>query len=242
MKLKYHPMFTFGSIRESLIVKQIQKTRVTIQKLFNQKEVGKSNGFEMNLHSNLNSSGILRMKLKQDNFKAIDSRLKFVSLTAIGLERLNQLQPKRTTFEKQKFFIHQTLVYLESILAISESLLLVSNAVGKNKSIQKEKQKEVDELVDEVNRIASMAEFNGMALFLGDFAKSSRTASMWFLTENKNERYQVFIATMTANALGLVNFKNDVLALSNRADFQKKVKHAIHRIQQERKQIQSVLK
>lgn len=74
-------------------------------------------------------------------------------------------------------------------------------------------QVEVSQLVDEVNRIASHAEFNGMALIQGDFAKSTGentvTASMWFqVGANVDQREQVFIQTMTAAALKLETDQN----------------------------------
>ncbi len=63
-------------------------------------------------------------------------------------------------------------------------------------------QVEVSQLIDEVDRIASQAEFNTMKLLQGDFARGSRTASMWFhIGANMHQREQIFIATMTASAL-----------------------------------------
>src|SRR5690554_4444900 len=41
-------------------------------------------------------------------------------------------------------------------------------------------QVEVSQLIDEVDRIASQAEFNKMNLLKGDFARGSRVSSMWF--------------------------------------------------------------
>jgi flagellin len=65
-------------------------------------------------------------------------------------------------------------------------------------------QVEVSALVDEVDRIASQAEFNKFKLLLGDFSKSGPKASMWFhMGANMNQRERVYIGTMTANGLGL---------------------------------------
>jgi flagellin len=69
-------------------------------------------------------------------------------------------------------------------------------------------QVEVSQLVDEVNRIASHAQFNGMNLMTGRFAKATGentvTASMWFhIGANMDQREQVFIGTMTAQGLGI---------------------------------------
>jgi len=69
-------------------------------------------------------------------------------------------------------------------------------------------QVEVSQLVDEVNRIASHAEFNGMALLQGAFtrpsAETNPTTSMWFqVGANMDQRERVYIGTMTAAALKL---------------------------------------
>ncbi|EMY61292.1 flagellin N-terminal helical domain-containing protein [Leptospira terpstrae] len=76
-------------------------------------------------------------------------------------------------------------------------------------------QVEVSQLIDEVDRIASQAEFNKMNLLQGDFARGSRATSMWFhLGPNQHQRERVFIATMTARALNLKAQSGDLLSLS----------------------------
>jgi len=69
-------------------------------------------------------------------------------------------------------------------------------------------QVEVSQLVDEVNRIASHAQFNGMNILTGRFANPANggaaTADMFFqVGANMDQRKQVFIGTMTAGALGM---------------------------------------
>jgi len=65
-------------------------------------------------------------------------------------------------------------------------------------------QVEVSALVDEVDRIASQAEFNKFKLLQGDFARSNAKASMWFhMGANMHQRERVYIGTMTAQGLGL---------------------------------------
>ena len=69
-------------------------------------------------------------------------------------------------------------------------------------------QVEVSQLVAEVDRIASQAQFNGMNMLTGRFAQSQGentiTGSMWFhIGANMDQRVQVFIGTMTAAALGV---------------------------------------
>ena len=69
-------------------------------------------------------------------------------------------------------------------------------------------QVEVSSLIAEVDRIASCAQFNGMNMLTGRFARPTGqnevTASMWFhIGANMDQRTQVFIGTMSAMALGI---------------------------------------
>ncbi|MDR2795983.1 MAG: flagellin [Spirochaetaceae bacterium] len=66
-------------------------------------------------------------------------------------------------------------------------------------------QVEVSALVDEVNRIASHAQFNGMNMLTGAFARESVTGAVMQLQvgANMDQNKQIFIGTMTAQALGL---------------------------------------
>ena len=66
-------------------------------------------------------------------------------------------------------------------------------------------QVEVSQLVDEVNRIASHAQFNGMNLLTGAFARDSTVNRVMQLQvgANMDQNKQIFIGTMTALALGL---------------------------------------
>jgi flagellin len=69
---------------------------------------------------------------------------------------------------------------------------------------------EVSALIDEVDRVASHAQFNGMNLLTGRFAREAGenmpTASMWLhIGANMDQREQVFIGTMTTKSLGMRN-------------------------------------
>ena len=69
-------------------------------------------------------------------------------------------------------------------------------------------QVEISQLVDEVDRIASHAQFNGMNMLTGRFARPTGenipTASMWFhIGANMDQRTQVYIGTMTSLGLGI---------------------------------------
>jgi len=82
-------------------------------------------------------------------------------------------------------------------------------------------QVEVSQLVDEVDRIASHAQFNGMNVLTGRFARETGentvTASMWFhIGANMDQREQVFIGTMTSAGLGIRNAGDDsIISLSS---------------------------
>ena len=59
-------------------------------------------------------------------------------------------------------------------------------------------QVEVSQLIDEVDRIASSAEFNRMKMLRGEFSKKSRTGSMFFhVGANENQRIRVFTVSYT---------------------------------------------
>jgi flagellin len=73
-------------------------------------------------------------------------------------------------------------------------------------------QVEVSQLIDEVNRIASHAQFNGMNLLTGAFAQDSATNRLMQLQvgANMDQNERIYIGTMTAQALGLQNTQGDV--------------------------------
>lgn len=81
-------------------------------------------------------------------------------------------------------------------------------------------QVEVSQLVDEVDRIASHAQFNGLNMLTGRYAEAtsggSPTGSMWFhIGANMDQREKVNIGTMTAKALGLKDVAtSEVVSLS----------------------------
>jgi len=83
-------------------------------------------------------------------------------------------------------------------------------------------QVEVSQLVDEVNRIASHAQFNGMNLLTGAFAMDSAVNRIMQLQvgANMDQNKQIFIGTMTALALGLQSMQgsNDSLSIATPED------------------------
>ena len=84
-------------------------------------------------------------------------------------------------------------------------------------------QVEVSALVDEVDRIASHAQFNGMNMLTGRFSNMEGqnvvTASMWFhIGANMDQRSQVFIGTMTAKGLGIREMDDSFISLHTPED------------------------
>ena len=82
-------------------------------------------------------------------------------------------------------------------------------------------QVEVSQLIDEIDRIASHAQFNGLNMLTGRFARedgqNTVTASMWLhIGANMDQRERVYIGTMTAKGLGVRNVgDNTILTLSS---------------------------
>jgi len=81
-------------------------------------------------------------------------------------------------------------------------------------------QVEVSQLVDEVDRIASHAQFNEMNLLTGRFGNDQQCqfvgASMWFhIGANMDQRERAFIGTMTTRGLGIRSLaSNSFISLS----------------------------
>jgi len=82
-------------------------------------------------------------------------------------------------------------------------------------------QVEVSQLVSEIDRIASHAQFNGLNVLTGRFARETGdnavTASLWFhIGANMDQRTRVYIGTMTAKGLGIRNVGDDsIISLSD---------------------------
>ncbi|MFP3041776.1 flagellin [Treponema primitia] len=72
-------------------------------------------------------------------------------------------------------------------------------------------QVEVSQLVDEINRVASHAQYNGMNILTGSFAQNSSVNRVMQLQvgANMDQNEQIFIGTMTAQALGLQNTQGE---------------------------------
>jgi flagellin len=119
-------------------------------------------------------------------------------------------------------FIQATEGYLQETQDILHRIreLAVQSANGIYSSEDRMQiQVEVSQLVDEVDRIASHAQFNGMNMLTGRFARETGentvTASMWFhIGANMDQRERVFIGTMTSASLNLRG-QNEIITISS---------------------------
>jgi len=130
-------------------------------------------------------------------------------------------QAERNTEDGMSFiqttegYLHQTSGILQRIRVLG---VQSSNGIYSNDDRQLI-QVEVSALVDEVDRIASQAEFNRFKLLLGEYSRTNPKASMWFhMGPNMHQRERVYIGTMTAEALNLVDRVHRLVANVSTAD------------------------
>jgi flagellin len=75
-------------------------------------------------------------------------------------------------------------------------------------------QVEVSQLIDEVNRIASHAQFNGMNMLTGRYSQQGDEAMLFQVGANMDQNERVYIATMTAESLGLQGNQGAIAGIS----------------------------
>lgn len=139
-------------------------------------------------------------------------------------------------------FIQTAEGYLEQTASILQRVRVLavqsSNGIYSNDDRQLI-QVEVSALIDEVDRIASQAEFNKFKLLLGDFARTNPKSSMWFhMGANMHQRERVFIGTMTAEGLHLKEKTGEFLANLSTADKANRtigvIDDALHKVSKQR--------
>ncbi len=103
-------------------------------------------------------------------------------------------------------FIQTTEGYLQETQNMIQRIRVLAVQAANGIYTEEDRQQiqvEVSQLIDEIDRIASQAEFNKMKMLTGAFARLNPTASMWFhMGANMHQRERVF---MTTAALGLRN-------------------------------------
>jgi len=150
-------------------------------------------------------------------------------------------QAERNT-EDGMSFVQTAEGYLENTGSILQRIRVLavqsSNGIYSNEDRQLI-QVEVSALVDEVDRIASQAEFNKFKLLLGDFARTNPKSSMWFhMGANMHQRERVYIGTMTAEGLRLKEKTGEFLANLSTADKANRtigiIDDALHKVSKQR--------
>lgn len=178
--------------------------------MFSQRQVGVTN---LNTQKNMErlSSG-LRINRAGDDASGLAVSEKMRS----QIRGLNQAS---TNAQNGISFIQTTEGYLQEttdiLQRIRELAIQSSNGIYTDED-RMQIQVEVSQLVAEVDRIASTAQFNGMNMLTGRFAaqngSNNVTASMWLhIGANMDQRVQVFIGTMTATALNLRNAGDETI-------------------------------
>ena len=117
-------------------------------------------------------------------------------------------------------FIQTTEGYLQETTDILQRIreLSVQSANGIYSSEDRMQiQVEVSQLVSEIDRIASQAQFNGMNMLTGRFAQASNEVMQFQIGANMDQNARVFIGTMTASALGLkgIQGQDDQITISD---------------------------
>ena len=150
-------------------------------------------------------------------------------------------QAERNTEDGMSFvqttegYLHQTSSILQRIRVLG---VQSSNGIYSQQDRQLI-QVEVSALVDEVDRIASQAEFNRFKLLLGEYSRINPKASMWFhMGPNMHQRERVYIGTMTSEGLNLTDRTGRLLANVSTADNSNRtiglIDDALHKIGKQR--------
>lgn len=125
--------------------------------------------------------------------------------------QIRGLQRAEKNAEDGISFIQSTEGYLQEsqdiLHRLRELAVQASNGIYSSED-RMQIQVEVSQLVDELNRIASHAQFNGMNVMTGRFARETGenviTGSMWLhIGANMDQRERIYIGTMTAQGLGI---------------------------------------
>ena len=110
-------------------------------------------------------------------------------------------------------FLQTTEGYLQEttdiLQRVRELAIQASNGIYSDED-RMQIQVEVSQLVSEVDRVASQAQFNGMNMLTGSFGRWDGAKTMQFhVGANVDQNVRVYIGTMKATALGLKNANGD---------------------------------
>jgi flagellin len=182
--------------------------------------------------SSINADRILKFKGKEvdGNMEKLASgmRINKAGDDASGLGvsekmrgQIRGLNQAEENIENGVSFIQTAEGYLQEmqdiIHRVRELSVQASNGIYSNED-RAMIQVEIDQLVDEVNRVSSHAQFNGMNMLTGRFAQDNAAgagATMFFhVGANMDQREIMYIGTMTAGRLGLEDDQQKPLSIS----------------------------
>ena len=170
--------------------------------MFAQRTLGMTNGAIHNDISKLSSG--MRINKAGDDASGLAVSEKMRSQIR-GLNQASQNAANGISFiQATEGYLQETTDILQRI---RELAVQASNGIYSAED-RMQIQVEVSQLVAEVDRIASSAQFNGMNMLTGRFARETGenvvSGSMWFhIGANMDQRIRAYIGTMTAAALGV---------------------------------------
>ncbi len=122
-----------------------------------------------------------------------------------GLKRAERnAQDGISLIQTAEGYLAETTTILQRLRALA---IQASNGIYSDED-RMQIQVEVSQLIDEINRSASHAQFNGLNILTGRFAAETGenvvTGSMWLhIGSNMDQRERIYMRTMTAQGLGL---------------------------------------
>jgi flagellin len=203
---------------------RIRKIRGRLKRLKNKRLCSKKQGGEVYMRINHNMSAIFasrQLKFIENNLgKSIEKlasgeRINTAGDDASGLAvsekmriQINGLFQAEKNAQNGLSFIQVAEGSLHQLNDILQRvrMLSVQSANGIYSDADRQQlQVEVSQLIDEVDRISTSAEFNRMKILTGRYSKGSKIGSMFFhVGPNQDQRIKAYIATMNAKSLNLI--------------------------------------
>ena len=158
---------------------------------------------------NISNDSIMKNMEKLSSGERINRAGDYASGLAVSEKMRSQirgLNQASKNIQNGVSFIQTTEGYLQETTDILQRVreLAVQSANGiYSDEDRMQIQVEVSQLVAEVDRIASQAQFNGMNMLTGRFAQEGDSVMQFQIGANVDQNTRVFIGTMTATALGL---------------------------------------
>ena len=157
----------------------------------------------------ISNDGIMRNIEKLSSGERINRAGDDASGLAVSEKMRSQirgLNQANRNIENGVSFIQTTEGYLQEttdiLQRVRELAVQSSNGIYSDED-RMQIQVEVSQLVSEVDRIASQAQFNGMNMLTGRYGSESDNVMQFQIGANMDQNTRVFIGTMTAQALGL---------------------------------------